>query len=194
MRVQCGADEAGSHRSPHRPFVSAVRDNREMGNVQRGLDQMTKMFSHPDFLQPIHDGVQREREPLPDALRLADHFTCGVCGRSSWGNRVELEVDHLIPVAAGGSDHTTNLWTLCRECNQQKSNRFTTDVRAVRPRMIVAYCEDETGSDDENLFTAQRVYCAWCHDLRTVSIAHARPHEMSLWIRYYQPGPRHLKP
>src|SRR4051812_39451564 len=45
-------------------------------------------------------------------------------------------------LAGGGSDESTNLRTLCARCNEEKSNRFTADVRAARPRLIVAYCFD----------------------------------------------------
>ncbi len=36
---------------------------------------------------------------------------------------VVLEVDHIVPVAGGGSDDTINLVTACWECNRGKSNK-----------------------------------------------------------------------
>jgi len=35
---------------------------------------------------------------------------------------VKLEVDHKTPVSLGGKDDTSNLWTVCFECNRGKSN------------------------------------------------------------------------
>ena len=34
-----------------------------------------------------------------------------------------LEVDHIIPQAAGGSDEVANLWLACRSCNQYKGKQ-----------------------------------------------------------------------
>lgn len=45
-----------------------------------------------------------------------DHFACVRCGKSGVG--VRLEVHHRFPFARGGSDHLTNLETLCYECNR----------------------------------------------------------------------------
>jgi hypothetical protein len=36
------------------------------------------------------------------------------------------------------------------------------------------------------------VYCAWCHDLRSVDADHARRFEMSEWMQTHEAGPRHL--
>jgi hypothetical protein len=45
-----------------------------------------------------------------------DHFACVRCGASGVG--VRLEVHHRFPFAKGGSDHLSNLETLCYECNR----------------------------------------------------------------------------
>lgn len=51
------------------------------------------------------------------ALVLArDRFTCQCCG-----SRQDLEVDHLVPVARGGTWELSNLWVLCRSCHYQKT-------------------------------------------------------------------------
>ena len=34
-----------------------------------------------------------------------------------------LEIEHIIPTAAGGSDRETNLWFACRLCNNFKSDQ-----------------------------------------------------------------------
>ena len=47
-----------------------------------------------------------------------DRFTCTYCGKN--GSEVELHVDHIIPLARGGSNHIANLTTACRQCNQSK--------------------------------------------------------------------------
>jgi len=45
-----------------------------------------------------------------------DRYRCQICRRSG----IELEVDHKIPVAQGGTDALDNLQTLCFDCNRGK--------------------------------------------------------------------------
>jgi len=76
-------------------------------------------------------GVEEDVRKISNALRFEvlqrDKHTCQYCGRRV--PEVELEVDHLIPVARGGTDVFENLITSCRECNSGKSakliERFT---------------------------------------------------------------------
>lgn len=61
------------------------------------------------------------RRPLPAAVRVAvferDAYRCRRCG--GW---TDLTADHVIPVAAGGTDDLDNLQTLCRPCNSRKGS------------------------------------------------------------------------
>jgi 5-methylcytosine-specific restriction protein A len=50
-----------------------------------------------------------------------DRFACTYCGVP--GTEAELEVDHIIAVAKGGSHHISNLTTACRACNQAKGTK-----------------------------------------------------------------------
>lgn len=47
-----------------------------------------------------------------------DEFTCRYCGRKS--DAVQLHVDHVVPVAEGGTNDIENLVTSCVECNLGK--------------------------------------------------------------------------
>lgn len=49
-----------------------------------------------------------------------DGFCCHYCGAPAHEG-VPLVVDHVIPVALGGSDEPTNLLTACRSCNAGKA-------------------------------------------------------------------------
>lgn len=51
-----------------------------------------------------------------------DRFTCSYCGKHP--PEVLLEVDHIHPVAAGGTDDLDNLTTACTDCNRGKSARL----------------------------------------------------------------------
>jgi hypothetical protein len=55
-----------------------------------------------------------------EVLRLAG-FTCRYCGRKA--PQVELQVDHVIPVAKGGENALSNLVAACADCNLGKAAR-----------------------------------------------------------------------
>jgi hypothetical protein len=54
-----------------------------------------------------------------EILRRDDH-ACRYCGQRA--PDVPLTVDHVIPVALGGTDEPTNLVTACKDCNAGKSS------------------------------------------------------------------------
>lgn len=58
-----------------------------------------------------------------------DDFACRYCGsRPPW---VRLVVDHVIPVAGGGTNDFENLAAACEPCNAGKSDRELTTWREV---------------------------------------------------------------
>ncbi len=54
------------------------------------------------------------------SILARDMFTCRYCGARADGGAV-LVVDHIIPVALGGTDDPENLITACEPCNQGKA-------------------------------------------------------------------------
>lgn len=79
------------------------------------------------------------RRKITATIRFAifqrDHNRCTVCGRGA-DDGASLEVDHNTPVAAGGTDDLDNLRTLCRECNEGKSDRIYRPVKAEPPAEV----------------------------------------------------------
>lgn len=75
-----------------------------------------------------------KRKPLSKKIRFEvfkrDKFTCQYCGRMA--PDVILEVDHIEPVADGGSDDLLNLITSCRDCNRGKGKTRIDAVTAIR--------------------------------------------------------------
>jgi len=63
------------------------------------------------------------RIPIPPEVRRyvleRDRHRCNRCGSEK-----DLTVDHIIPLAKGGSNDLSNFQTLCRRCNSRKSDRF----------------------------------------------------------------------
>ena len=66
------------------------------------------------------------RQPIPGYLRhevfKRDNYKCVECGATN--KETTLEIDHIIPVAKGGTNDINNLQTLCRECNRAKNATF----------------------------------------------------------------------
>lgn len=59
------------------------------------------------------------RQPIPDEVKMQiwqrDKGRCTRCG-----SQEDLEFDHIIPVAMGGSNTARNLQLLCENCNRSK--------------------------------------------------------------------------
>ena len=53
-------------------------------------------------------------------LKLQVGNRCGYCRTSVLVTGQPLTVEHIIPLARGGSSHEDNLWLSCRRCNEQK--------------------------------------------------------------------------
>ncbi len=73
-----------------------------------------------------------ETDPVPPALRyqalLRSGGRCALCGATK--DQTTLHVDHIFPRSRGGKNTLDNLQVLCADCNEAKSNRDTTDLRA----------------------------------------------------------------
>ena len=51
-----------------------------------------------------------------------DRDRCQSCGKTE--NETNLTIDHIIPLASGGSNDISNLQTLCHSCNSRKKHYF----------------------------------------------------------------------
>jgi len=84
---------------------------------------MTQGQSAVELLRRINDSAHvttttsgaAAMRPLVAEVQGGAH--CVLCGETE-----TLEVDHIIPVNMGGSDHLRNLQLLCKQCNSAKKN------------------------------------------------------------------------
>jgi 5-methylcytosine-specific restriction protein A len=60
------------------------------------------------------NGSTRQWRNLRDQILARDRWTCQQCGARA------THVDHVVPVARGGTDHPGNLQALCAGCNLAK--------------------------------------------------------------------------
>lgn len=54
---------------------------------------------------------------LKAKIHLRDKYTCQCCGLVT----MELECDHIVNTAQGGTDDLDNLQSLCKPCHDKKS-------------------------------------------------------------------------
>ncbi|MGA7291569.1 MAG: HNH endonuclease [Terriglobales bacterium] len=122
-----------SGRSPYRrelrTFAFPVSSDtyvRRFGSWKKALLAAARSVSSADDLvdAPTLPQTQTSKFESRKALSIRkrffvlkrDRYRCRMCGRSG----VELEVDHKIPIAQGGSNALDNLQTLCFDCNRGK--------------------------------------------------------------------------
>ena len=86
--------------------------------LQPALDMLDQSQTRAPVVRTRYD---EERAPIGAGVRAMvlrrDKYRCVWCG-----NDGPLELDHIIPWSAGGSDDLDNLRALCRPCNQRRSN------------------------------------------------------------------------
>ena len=77
-----------------------------------------------EMMKILKNDRNNGRINLSDKLRLkvlkSNGYRCTYCGID--GSQAELQIDHIIPVAKGGSNHPSNLTVACRSCNAKKSD------------------------------------------------------------------------
>lgn len=90
-------------------LIDAYREWQSYGNTYRETRDS-------EYIKPRHkEGWLK----LRFRILKRDDYRCQLCGRTA-RDGVKLEVDHKLARAKHGSDESTNLWTLCFQCNRGK--------------------------------------------------------------------------
>lgn len=126
------------HELGHRPGAHELRwrgrfgpfpYRARWGSVRRACqllsDHRRGRMTREALLRPRPDERRSIRAKLPLEIRWTilkrDRYRCAACGKSpATQPGIELEVDHILPVCRGGTNHESNLRTLCNPCNQGK--------------------------------------------------------------------------
>lgn len=97
------------------------------------------------------------RDEIPWDVRRAvyrrDGWRCHYCA-NTW-TEAQLELDHMIPWSAGGSDRSHNLRTLCKWCNEARSN-YDDRERHKRVLPVTWWCIDCHRIGDEQPWLVNR--------------------------------------
>lgn len=62
----------------------------------------------------LRNGSTRSWRTLRAAILYRDAYRCALCPRGA------SEVDHIVPLVDGGTDHPSNLRSLCRDCHASR--------------------------------------------------------------------------
>lgn len=109
-----------------------------------------------EVLRTAKEGERRLSETTRSLVLRRDRCQCVFCGKSG-----RLEVDHIIPWSAGGTDDMDNLRTLCQDCNQDRSNFWVPadDSRRLPNGLQCVYCAPYLMGERDVI----SVYCIHCN-------------------------------
>ncbi|HOV22010.1 MAG TPA: HNH endonuclease signature motif containing protein [bacterium] len=93
--------------------------------VLEDYDKERKKFERLKLLYDSEEVKEdsKSRPPIPEEVKIAvwrrDNGRCVKCG-----SQENLEYDHIIPFAKGGSNTARNIQLLCEKCNRQKRDNL----------------------------------------------------------------------
>jgi 5-methylcytosine-specific restriction endonuclease McrA len=76
-----------------------------------------------------------------------DSWSCQYCGEVE---RSEMTIDHIIPIARGGTDEPENLIAACKRCNYSKQDKVVGD-----PNRAVFFERHSTATSSRGFFSPQ---------------------------------------
>lgn len=88
------------------------------GIIPLGINQPRNNGSNGSTKRSSRKGISLS---LRYDILKRDGFQCSLCSAS--GKDARIQVDHIVPVANGGTNHKSNLRILCFECNHGKKDK-----------------------------------------------------------------------
>lgn len=63
---------------------------------------------------------RHDKKRFKEEAMERDHYTCYICGKVMHKDHPDITVDHIVPMAQGGTDYPENLACSCIDCNEEK--------------------------------------------------------------------------
>ncbi len=114
-------------------YLSSFEPTKYPTEIHPEIEEMgCNVFGHicPVFFvaEPFTETEKERRRGryIPFELKMRvvrrDNYTCQQCGKHLKDN--EVEFDHIIPVAKGGSTEEHNIRLTCYDCNREKTDKI----------------------------------------------------------------------
>lgn len=123
--------KAGKYREQQRRYNSEYRKRPEVVIARRAESKIRKHYNRAF----VRGAAAEKIDPLEIFER--DGWLCGLCGcKTPKGKRGTYdanapELDHIVPIAAGGAHVRSNVQCACRACNMAKGKKPLGQLRMV---------------------------------------------------------------
>ena len=122
-------------------FIEKRIETFYKNEIERIIKELNNKVNNRYVNRSIWDSICKvERGKVSNKLRFAiysrDGYRCVKCGRKNG----DLEIDHIIPVSKGGKTEYSNLQTLCKRCNMEKSNMIEAGTMSSRTGRYCKVC------------------------------------------------------
>ncbi len=115
--------------------------------------------------------------PDKDGIKYKKHDKCERCEGTD-----KLAVDHILPIAKGGTDCISNKQTLCIHCNSKKSDTIDCDVR---PELLCARYQDAE-LDFTDTTALSRILAKKVYEFRKLCIDNSSIDEIKRSVQAYK--------
>lgn len=124
--------------------------------LQPALNMITPPAERAEVIRTRYDEERQPISPFTRAIVMRrDKYRCVWCGE-----RHALELDHIVPWSAGGSDDAENLRVLCHVCNTRRSNFVSnSDIPGLPLGDECVLCNPDACPD----YDVQIIYCTTCN-------------------------------
>ena len=99
------------------PEIARLPDKEWRKFVESYIEKAPVHYEH--YVHPTRKEYEKNREKIRKTIIKRDGKKCKICG-----SRRQLEIDHINPIAMGGTNDLNNLQVLCRHCNRSKGARI----------------------------------------------------------------------
>ena len=141
-----------------------------------------KNQSFVKFIKQLRDNFmlkKSERKTITEETRkniISKHNNqCAICKNSK--SDIKFEIDHIKPLASGGTNDITNLQPLCKSCHKEKTRHEQEDGEYVR----IFDTESSYNAEVTDIMKSRLVYSyAFCESLNSNTYKHLKNYHIDI--------------